>query len=70
MQTTTTNVVPVKCSYTYETRNGWLYTGTSFLGLVSGLVAVLKFIVPQVVKLIRRKARSSQVENGKIDIGE
>ena len=68
---------PVKCSYTYETRNGLLYTGTSFLGLVSGLVAVLKFIVPRLVKgipwlitFLRRKQRIRQLEVGKLIIFE
>ncbi|CAF3657481.1 unnamed protein product [Adineta steineri] len=43
---------PSKCSYSYQTRNDLIYIITTVIGLVGGLITVLKLIVPRVVQLI------------------
>ncbi|CAF1309284.1 unnamed protein product [Adineta steineri] len=43
---------PSQCIYTVETKNGAIYIITTLIGLVGGLVTVLKLIVPRVVRLI------------------
>jgi len=51
---------PIVCTYTYETTNGIVYIITVLLGLVGGLITVLKFVVPRLMKFIRwiiRKCR-------------
>lgn len=40
---------PVACTYTYKTRNDALYTVTTLIGLLGGLVNVLKICVPYTV---------------------
>ncbi|CAF1412367.1 unnamed protein product [Adineta steineri] len=56
---------PSKCSYSYETKNSVVYIVTTVIGLVGGLITVLKLIVPRVVKLIRRKKEPRRPEAGK-----
>jgi hypothetical protein len=43
---------PIECIYTYETRNGVVYIITTIIGLVGGLITVLKVLVPALVKFI------------------
>ncbi|CAF0816062.1 unnamed protein product [Adineta steineri] len=43
---------PSKCSYSYETRNGFIIIITTVIGLVGGLITVLKLIVPRAVRLV------------------
>ncbi|CAF4102018.1 unnamed protein product [Adineta steineri] len=43
---------PSYCSYTVTTKNSALYIITTLIGLVGGLITVLKFIVPYLVKFI------------------
>ncbi|CAF0766233.1 unnamed protein product [Adineta steineri] len=43
---------PSKCSYSYQGKNDVIYIITTVIGLVGGLITVLKLIVPQVVRLI------------------
>ena len=43
---------PTQCIYTYETRHDALYIVTTLIGLVGGLVTVLKIFIPLVVKLV------------------
>jgi hypothetical protein len=57
---------PIECIYTYETRNGVVYIITTIIGLVGGLISVLRVFVPILVKFVRRKRRSATSENGKI----
>ncbi|CAF3311869.1 unnamed protein product, partial [Rotaria sp. Silwood2] len=42
---------PMQCTYTYAARNDIIYILTTLFGLAGGLVTVLKFIVPLLVKL-------------------
>ena len=46
---------PTQCTYTHESKNSAVYIVTTIVGLVGGLVTVLKFIVPWLVKLLRRR---------------
>ncbi|CAF0769385.1 unnamed protein product [Adineta steineri] len=56
---------PSKCSYSYETRNNVVYIITTVIGLVGGLITVLKLIVPRLVKMVRRKKEATRSETGK-----
>ena len=38
---------PLKCSYTHETKNSVIYIITTVIGLIGGLITVLKLIVPR-----------------------
>jgi hypothetical protein len=57
---------PAQCTYTHETKNDIIYIATTLIGLVGGLITVLKLVVPLLVKLIRRKTELPRQENGKI----
>ncbi|CAF0987420.1 unnamed protein product [Adineta steineri] len=43
---------PSKCSYSYETKNSVIYIITTLIGLVGGLIPVLKLAVPRAVRLV------------------
>ena len=43
---------PAQCTYTYETRNDAIHIVTTLIGLIGGMVTVLKLFVPPAVKLI------------------
>jgi uncharacterized protein YpmS len=65
---------PKKCTYTFVTKNDAIYIVTTILGLIGGLVTVLKLLIPQLVKftprlikIIRRCLRLSRVGTGKIN---
>jgi hypothetical protein len=45
---------PAQCTYTYVTKNDIIYIVTTLIGLVGGLITVLKFVVPRLVKLFVR----------------
>jgi hypothetical protein len=45
---------PAQCSYTYVTTNDIIYIVTTLIGLVGGLITVLKLVVPRLVKLFVR----------------
>ncbi|CAF0722498.1 unnamed protein product [Adineta steineri] len=60
---------PIKCSYTYVDRNSIIYIITTLIGLIGGLVKVLTFtipklvkFIPRVIKKIRKCCRSSRSE--------
>ena len=57
---------PSECRYTVKTRNDIIYIVTAVIGLVGGLVAALKSIVPMPVKLIRKKKTQASPKAGKI----
>ena len=44
---------PSECRYTVMTRNGAIYIVTMIVGLIGGLVTVLKLIIPRLVLMIR-----------------
>ncbi|CAF1542592.1 unnamed protein product, partial [Adineta ricciae] len=51
-----------RCSYTYETKNRPIYIVTTIIGLVGGLITVLRLFVPRVVNIIRRKKQMTRAE--------
>jgi hypothetical protein len=57
---------PVRCTYTFETNNDVIYIATTLFGIAGGLVTVLKFIVPRLIKLVRKKKQQRQPITGKI----
>ncbi len=48
---------PKRCSYTFTSRNSALYILTTVVGILGGVTAVLKFVVPLVVGFIRERIR-------------
>ncbi|CAF3702089.1 unnamed protein product, partial [Adineta steineri] len=46
---------PIECTYTTETRNSVIYIITTIFGIIGGLITVLRCVVPQVVKFVRKK---------------
>ena len=46
---------PAQCTYTHQAKNNIIYIVTTLIGLVGGLITVLKLLVPQLVKFVRRK---------------
>jgi hypothetical protein len=57
---------PVRCTYIFETNNDVIYIATTLFGIAGGLVTVLKFIVPRLIKLVRKKKQQRQPITGKI----
>lgn len=49
---------PLQCSYTFTTRGGILYVVSTIIGILGGLIIILKIVVETVVKLIRNQIRS------------
>src|SRR5690349_6147317 len=56
---------PAQCIYTHTTRNDIIYIVTTLIGLVGGLMSVLKLIVPPLVKFVRKKIKPPRLNNGK-----
>jgi hypothetical protein len=57
---------PIKCAYTHQTKNSIVYIVTTLIGLLGGLVTVLKLIVPRVVIFVRKKQELIGPHIGKI----
>ena len=51
---------PIECTYTYERKNGVVYIITALLGLLGGLITILKLVIPTLVKFIRKIRRQRQ----------
>ncbi len=51
---------PIQCIYTFETRNDLIYIVTTLFAIAGGLTTVLKFILPRLMKLFRKKRREEQ----------
>jgi hypothetical protein len=56
---------PSQCIYTHVTKNSVIYIVTTLLGLIGGLITVLKLIVPRLVMLVRKKKVLRRPKNGK-----
>ena len=56
---------PSQCTYTHQTKNSAIYIVTTVVGLIGGLITVLKLTVPRVVMLFRKKKETRTLENGK-----
>ncbi|CAF1436941.1 unnamed protein product [Adineta ricciae] len=48
---------PIQCTYTYKGKNTVIYIFNVLLGLLGGLITVLKVIVPIMVRFIRKQLR-------------
>ncbi|CAF0891023.1 unnamed protein product [Adineta steineri] len=59
---------PSRCSYTVTSKNSVIYIVTTLIGLVGGLITVLKFVVPYLITLVRGKKKLQRVETGKIKL--
>jgi hypothetical protein len=57
---------PIECSYTHQTKNSIVYIVTTLIGLLGGLITVLKLIVPRVVMFVRKKPQIVGPHIGKI----
>jgi hypothetical protein len=57
---------PAQCTYTHQAKNSIIYIVTTLIGLVGGLITVLKLVVPRLIKFIRKKFGLRRPENGKI----
>jgi hypothetical protein len=57
---------PTQCTYTIETKNALIYIITTLIGVVGGLMTILKLTVPPVVKFVRNKRQRRQPTTGKI----
>jgi hypothetical protein len=56
---------PTQCTYTLETKNNVIYIVTTLFGIAGGLTTVLKFILPRLIRLVRKKRE--QPTAGKIN---
>jgi hypothetical protein len=56
---------PKQCTYILETRNDAIYIVTTLIGIAGGLIRVLKFVVPRLVKIVRKKKERSRSITGK-----
>jgi hypothetical protein len=57
---------PAQCIYTYTARNDLIYIVTTLIGLLGGLITVLKLVVPRLVKsfmhcILKRRPAVSQI---------
>ncbi|CAF1483046.1 unnamed protein product [Adineta ricciae] len=66
---------PSQCNYMYETKNSAIYIITTIIGLIGGLITILKLIFPSVVSLVRRRrqrqtreAASPEQENSQSNV--
>jgi hypothetical protein len=60
---------PTHCIYTVETRNDVIYIVNTLFGIVGGVITVLKFILPRLVKIVRKKKREQpQPSTGKTSL--
>jgi beta-lactamase regulating signal transducer with metallopeptidase domain len=57
---------PSQCTYTHQTKNSIIYIVTTLVGLIGGLITVLKLIVPRLVKFIRKNKELTRPEIGKL----
>jgi hypothetical protein len=57
---------PAQCTYTHQAKNDIIYIVSTLIGLVGGLITVLRLVVPRLIKFIRKKIGLRRPENGKI----
>ena len=56
---------PSECTYTHQTKNNVIYIVTTLVGLIGGLITVLKLIVPRLVMFVRKKKELPRPQTGK-----
>jgi hypothetical protein len=52
---------PIQCTYNIQTRNDVTYIVTMLIGVVGGMIAILNFIVPRLVKFIVQPVRKREM---------
>jgi hypothetical protein len=57
---------PAQCTYAHQAKNDIIYIVTTLVGLLGGLITVLKLVVPRLIKFIRKKIYLRRLQNGKI----
>lgn len=62
------NCHPKQCAYMEKTRNDVIYIVTTVTGLIGGLVTVLKWIAPVLVRLFRGRKANARRENGNVHV--
>jgi hypothetical protein len=53
---------PIQCTYSYIGKNDFKTVITTVIGLIGGLSTILKFVIPQIIK-IYLKFRKNRVES-------
>jgi beta-lactamase regulating signal transducer with metallopeptidase domain len=56
---------PIQCSYSIEARNDIIYIVTTVIGIIGGLVTVLKLVIPRLVMVVRKKRELQASSTGK-----
>jgi beta-lactamase regulating signal transducer with metallopeptidase domain len=56
---------PAECIYTHQTKNNPIYIITTLIGLLGGLITVLKLIVPRLVIFLCKKQEQPRPHIGK-----
>ena len=56
---------PLQCQYTLKTKNDVIHIVATFIGLIGGLVTILRFVVHGLVSLIRERLRRTRLSSGK-----
>ncbi|CAF1661503.1 unnamed protein product, partial [Adineta ricciae] len=56
---------PVQCIYTDKMKNSAIYIVTTIIGLIGGLVAALKLVVPRLVIIMSKRKSAAQNEDHK-----
>jgi hypothetical protein len=57
---------PTQCTYTHQAKNDIIYIVTTLIGLLGGLITVLKLVVPRLIKFIRKRIYLRRLEHGKM----
>jgi hypothetical protein len=56
---------PAECIYTHQTNNNPIYIVTTLIGLLGGLITVLKLIVPRLVMFLWKNPEEPRTYTGK-----
>jgi len=56
---------PAECIYTHQSNNNPIYIVTTLIGLLGGLITVLKLIVPRLVMFLWKKQEQPRPHIGK-----
>ncbi|CAF1607460.1 unnamed protein product, partial [Adineta ricciae] len=59
---------PLRCTYSYQARNDAIYIITTLVGLIGGLITILKIVVPRFVALFRRYVLKRSQVNPEVSI--
>ncbi|CAF1523223.1 unnamed protein product [Adineta ricciae] len=54
---------PKECSYIHEAKNSIVYVITALIGLLGGLITILRLIIPRLVTLVKKYKETRRIEN-------